>query len=111
MCLKLKDGVYELGENGLPKKAGALEALLQNAAMRLVISKGSFIYDRELGSELYTLDVYGEHAAEQAMAFANEALMDMPGVTANRAEITESGNIEFTISTPQGEGKIIYESI
>lgn len=111
MGLKLRDGVYALNANGLPEENSGLEELLQNAALRLAIPQGGFPYGRELGSRLYGLDRESEHAEEQAAALANEALMDMPGVLAKQAEFQEDGGIAFTVSTPLGEGRIIYGDI
>lgn len=111
MGLKLREGVYALNANGLPEEASGLEELLQNAALRLSIPQGSFPYGRELGSGLQGLDKSGERAEEQAVALANEALMDMPGVLAERAEFQEGGGIVFTVSTPLGKGKAVYGNL
>lgn len=111
MGLKLQNGVYALKANGLPEETSGLDELLQNAALRLAIPRGSFPYGRELGSGLYRLDQSGEHAEEQAAALANEALMDMPGVLAERAEFQDGGRIVFTVSTPLGKGKVVYGDV
>lgn len=111
MGLKLEKGVYALHENGLPESNSPQEELLQNAALRLSIPKGSFPYGRQLGSMLHSFDRTGEHAEEQAVSLANESLMDMPGVTAEQARFTADGRIEFTISTPLGRGKVFYGDV
>ncbi len=111
MGLKLVNGDYVLKRNGLLQEATPMEELLQNATMRLTLAQGSFLYGRELGSRLGTLDTQGEHAAEQAVSFANEALMDLPGVRASAAEILSGGRIKFTVDTPLGEGEIIFEKL
>lgn len=108
MTLKLENGIYALLESGLPKEADPLTEILQNAAMRLIMRYGSFAYDRELGSELYTLPLEEEHAEERAVALAQKALMPMAGVAVKAAKISDEGEIEFAISTPLGEGRIIY---
>lgn len=111
MSLKLTDGVYELSENGLPRKTAELEEILQNAAIRLLTERGKFIYNTKLGSELGTVDLDGEHAEEQVAAYANGALADMLGVTVSGAKIIDGGKVEFTICAPMGEGKIIYAGL
>ncbi len=108
MALKLQDGTYVLGPAGLPETVSGLEELLQNALLRLSIPRGSFPYGRDLGSGLKGLDRSGEHAGEQAAALANEALLDLPGVRAEKAEFRQDGRIAFTLSTPLGEGTVIY---
>lgn len=80
---------------------------LRNASLRLNLRRGSFPYGRAYGSRLYELDRGGEHAEEQAAALANEALLDLEGVTARSAELLEQG-IKFIIETPFGEGEVLY---
>lgn len=80
---------------------------LQNASLRLNLRRGSFPYGRGYGSRLHELDRSGKHAAEQAAALANEALLDLEGVTVSSAELLEHG-IKFTIKTPFGEGEALY---
>ncbi len=109
MGLKLVNGDYVVGRNGLLQEASPKEELLQNAAMHLSLARGSFPYGRELGSRLGTLDAHGDHAAEQAVSFANEALMDMPGVRTSSAAVQSDGQIRFAVDTPLGEGEIIFE--
>lgn len=111
MGLKLENGRYVLNSNGLPAEVSGLEELLQNCALRLAIPKGSFPYGRELGSGLHGLDRGREHAPEQAVALANEALMDLPGVLAEQAEMKQDGGIRFTLSTPLGKGEIDYGNL
>ncbi len=106
--IKLKNGGYVLGGNGLPEAVSGKEELLQNALLRLTLPRGSFPYGRQLGSGLSLLDVTKEHAGERALALANEALLDMPGVRAEQVEIREDGSVKFLLSTPLGEGEVIY---
>lgn len=110
MSLKLENGDYEKTPCGLPRECTALEELLQSAELALKIKQGSFIYDRSIGSALYTLDPTAEHFEEIALAAANEALMKLGGISAVGAEYTD-GKIIFEILTPLGEGKIIYDDI
>ncbi len=108
MTVKLENGVYALGPGGRPEEISGLDELLQNAALRLTIPKGSFPYGREFGSRLDRLDRQEEHAAEQAVSLANEALLDLPGVSAESAELLETGELCFTLSTPLGKGRVVY---
>lgn len=108
MGLKLEEGVYALGAGGLPRETEPLEELLQNAYLRLNLPRGSFPYGRELGSRLHELSLSEEHAREQAISLANEALLEMPGVRAEQAELQENGGIVFTVCTPLGKGEVIY---
>lgn len=110
MSLKLQNGDYEKSPSGLPRECTPLEELLQNAELALKIKHGSFLYDEKIGSELHTLDKTAEHFEENALAAANEALMKLSGITAAGAEY-ENGKLTFKISTPLGEGTVIYEDI
>ena len=53
--------------------------------------KGSLPYEPELGSGFWQWDPAGDHALERAVALANEALLDLPGVRATEAQATEYG--------------------
>lgn len=108
MGLQLVRGTYPIDGRGLPMEVTGLPELLQNAALRLNLPKGKFLYGRELGSRLGELDREDGHAREQAVSLANEALMDMPGVKALEAELLENGAIRFQLVTPLGEGEAIY---
>ncbi len=108
MGLKLENGNYALGPGGMPMEADEAEELLQNAAMRLNLPRGAFPYGRELGSRLGELDPAGDRAEEQAVSLANEALLELPGVLAERAEFLEGGVIRFAVSTPLGKGEAVY---
>ena len=105
MDLKIKEGLHVLGPTGLPEQVEGLEELLQNACLRIALRRGEFPYGRELGSALWQWDPREEHASERAVALANEALLDMPGVRAVSMEVTEAG-VEFHICTPLGEGDV-----
>lgn len=90
------------------KAAGQrLREALENAALRLRLRRSSFPYGREYGSRLHQLDLNAEHVEEQAVALANEALLDLEGVTASGAALSENG-ITFTIETPFGTGEVLY---
>lgn len=65
----------------MPEPASGREALLQEAYIRLRAAKGSFPYDRELGSLLHRLPEFP--AAEWdtlARAYAQEALLPLADV-------------------------------
>lgn len=110
MELKWRDGGLVLGPGGIPETVSGLEELLQNVRMRLALRRGSFPYGRDLGSGLADWDGGEEHARERAEALANEALLDLPGVRAEAARISENG-VVFTVATPLGEGEIILGTL
>lgn len=106
MGLKLQYGTYPLLRTGLPRTTTEKEELLQNATLRLTIPQGNFLYDRTIGSRLSTLDTTAEHAADQALSLANEALMGLPGVQADSVVSLSEEQAGFTVSTPLGSGTV-----
>lgn len=106
MSLRVENGVYGLS-GGIPRKVTGLEEALQNAALRLNLRRGSFPYGRRYGSRLHELTGNEEHVEERAVSIANEALLDLPGVTVQAAELVEGG-FRFTVSTPFGTGEVLY---
>ncbi len=53
----LKNGDFSLSPSGIPIKISGIESIIQSAIIRLTIKKGSFIYDKSLGSTLLDLDL------------------------------------------------------
>jgi len=101
----VKDGNFVPGPGGLPVTVAGLEELLHYARLSLSLRQGEFPYDRGLGSRLWQWDRQEEHAADRALAMANEALLWLPGVRAAGVEIKD-GSVAFRIATPLGEGDI-----
>ena len=108
MALKIKDGVYALTAAGLPEEIGGVEEQMQNVMLRLNLPLGTFPYGRALGSRLHTLDLSQEHAADRAVALANEALLPLPDIQVKAVEILEEKKIKFTVAAPLGERTVIY---
>lgn len=106
MDLKIEQGGQVPGPTGVPETVAGLEEVLQNAGMRIALRRGEFPYGRELGSGFWQWDPAEEHSLERAVALANEALLEVPGVQAVSARETEEG-VAFTISTHLGEGEVI----
>ena len=105
MDTMVKDGGFVPGAGGLPKVVEGLSELLNCVRRSLSVRQGRFAYDRDMGSSLYLLDRQEEHAADRALAMANEALLWLPGVRAEAVEINDGGMV-FTVSTPLGEGSV-----
>ena len=54
MDTAIKDGDFQTNGSGLPVRISGVRELLQRAVFRLTVKKGSFFYDQQLGSRLYT---------------------------------------------------------
>lgn len=107
MAIAIQNGTYATA-GGIPQEIGGLEELLQAVSLRFACRRGSFRYGRQYGSRMFLLNPDEEHVQERALALANEALLDLPGVTALQVEQRESEMI-FTVQTPLGTGKVCYQ--
>lgn len=106
MDTKVENGGYVLSANGLPQVVEGRAELAHYARMRLVLRRGQFPYDRDLGSGLWQWSPQEPRALDRALALANEALLDLPGVRAVSAKMTEDSKLGFVIQTPLGEEEI-----
>lgn len=91
----------------MPECAVGREALLQEAYIRLRMTKGSFPYDREMGSLLHRL--MESPAAERemmALAYAREALLPMAEVRAVSAHLAESSAVEVELEIFDAREKV-----
>ncbi len=99
---KINNGDTELNNKGLPTELYGLEECIQQAFIRITVKKGSFPYNRELGSRLHTLASGADK--ERLLAYGQEALSGS-GITASGVELT-GGKMVFTLSTPFGAGQV-----
>lgn len=105
MDTRILNGGYVLDSRGMPEIVEGKAELLHYARLRLVMRRGKFPYNRELGSGLWQWSREEDRAADRALALANEALLGLPGVRAKAVRLTESGAV-FTITTPLGEEEL-----
>lgn len=97
MDTALNNGDFLLSSNGHPVVIADVEELLQRALIRLCVKKGSFIYDRNLGSELYKLRAYysnGETLKEMAKRKVIEALKPIWQLSVENVEISRTNGTE-----------------
>lgn len=99
MDTALLNGDFLCDSRGFPIKIFGTNELLQRVFFRLSIKKGSFIYDRNLGSELYKLNIYEENIESKAMALIKEALIDMENVIVKDvlAELIDDTSLKLDI--------------
>lgn len=69
------------------------EELLQRALIRLCIKRGSFLYDKNLGSRLYTLTHNTKDIKSKVIAYAKEALLDMNDISVDDVEVSFSNDL------------------
>ena len=77
------------------------DELLQRVLIRLGVKKGSFVYDKNLGSRLYTLKASSGNLNEKALSLVREGLLDVPDVLVEgvHAALTNGGeNLVLAVS-------------
>ena len=74
------NGEFELDGRGMPYLLSGLSEIMQRVSLCLKIKKGSFPYDRELGSELHTLTESVQPLGETAALLVKEAAAQIPQV-------------------------------
>jgi hypothetical protein len=89
----LKDGDFAPAANGRPYRIGGTEEKFQRAAIWLTVPRGSFCCDPALGSRLSTLTGTEANPSAAALSLVQEALRNVPGVTASAAEYTAAEKI------------------
>ena len=78
----LSYGDHATDARGIPIPISGAEEITQRALLRLGIRRGSFEYDRSLGSELYRLSRDTSSATRRAaQSYVQEALIPLPELT------------------------------
>ena len=100
------DGDFELGENGLPKKIEDTKEILQKVLISLTVKKGSFIYQKNLGSELYkvkSIDSNSQSIKEEAEIEIKKIICKIPQLKFKSVSVEHITNslqktLKFTVS-------------
>ena len=75
-----------------------IDRVLQKAVLCAKIRKGSFVYNKALGTEINNIDAESSNALENASLLLNEAIMEDTGYAVKVENMTD---------TPQGERQIL----
>lgn len=94
MDTAINNGDFLLDSRNLPFTISGVEEILQRALMRLTIKKGSFIYDPNIGSKLYTLKASSGNIQAKALCLVREALSDMTQVIVDNVSVNLTNNGE-----------------
>lgn len=113
MDLALFNGDFLCDSRGFPIEISGTDELLQQAILRLSIKKGSFAYDRNLGSKLYKLNPLEENLKSKAASLIKEALNDMENVSLDDVSvISENNSLILNISLSiNGEQKDVVINV
>lgn len=74
MDTALSNGDFLRDTRNLPIQISDVQEILQRVLIRLNVKKGSFIYDKNLGSDLYKLSANTRNLQNKAKAIVIEAL-------------------------------------
>lgn len=77
MDTAISNGDFVCDSRKNPVEISGYEELLQRVLIRLGVKKGSFVYDKDLGSRLYTLKSTDINLGEKALSLVREALTDI----------------------------------
>lgn len=81
MDTAIKDGDFELNEQGKPYLINAMEETVQRCKILLTVKQGSFCYNQSLGNNLHLLDKDSENLQGNALLLVKEALLPIKQVT------------------------------
>ena len=93
----IKNGDVATDSTGKFIKISDSDALFQRALICIGAKLGSFIYDRELGSQAEQVDKYDEYAVQKAELIINEALAQFEDTYAKVLEFSDTIKLEITI--------------
>ena len=82
MDIKIKNSDISLDSQGEYEFVSGIDEVVQKLLMCAEIRKGSFIYNKELGTTLRDIDSESDRRALTATAILNEALIDTKGAKA-----------------------------
>lgn len=101
MDTAISSGDFLCDAKGYPIEISGYDEILQRVLIQLTVKKGSFIYDKSLGSRLYTLKATDGNLKERALSLVQEALINVSEVTVDdvRTILTNNGeNLELTVT-------------
>lgn len=101
MDTAISNGDFMLDSNGIPISIYGIQEILQRALIRLTVRKGSFIYDTNLGSDLYELKkTTSTSIKSRALSMVKEALKPMSNVLVDDVStefINSSENLKLNV--------------
>ena len=89
MDVKIENKDVKIQTTGEMDYVESLEELCQRVEIACAVTKGSFVYDRQLGSGNAELDVNDERLSEKLTMLFKEATIDIPCTDIRVIEVNE----------------------
>ncbi|MDR1254364.1 MAG: hypothetical protein LBJ95_05080 [Oscillospiraceae bacterium] len=86
----IKDGDFSLNSSGQPLTIFGTQEILQRVRLQLCIKKGSFLYNPDLGSDLFTLPTYNGDIETKALFLTKKALEDISGTAVEGVKVQKN---------------------
>ncbi len=105
MDTALLNGEFDLDGRGMPYLISGLAELMQSVYIRLKMKRASFIYSRELGSELDGTAQLEDAIHSRAELLAREAVADVPQTRLGALNVSrcENGKIKISLEVSLGD--------
>lgn len=99
MDTALLNGEFDLDARGMPYLITGISELMQRTAISLKMKRASFIYSRELGSELEQVKDVEDALHSRAELLAREAIADVSQTNLSNltASVDEDGKIKISL--------------
>lgn len=91
MDTAINNGDFLLDSRNRPFLISNPEEILQQVLIRLTVKKGSFIYDNNLGSKLYTVKSLQGDIKSKVLSIVKEALAPITKVVVDDIDLKNSG--------------------
>lgn len=111
MDVKIMDKDTALGVDGAPVYIDSVEEILQRVKIACTIKKGSFPFDRQLGSYAHTLSLDDDLLTQKLEMIYKEATIDIPYsqlevLSVNKDALTPTALVRVTCLNQSGETEV-----
>lgn len=103
----IKDGDVYTDSSGAFVRISGTDELFQRAYICICVNKGSFAYDRTLGSDIRKINLNAQDAAEKLQLVINEALINCDGVCAKVLETGKSIKVELCVNDVKRTAEVV----
>lgn len=95
MDIKIENKDTVLDDSFNPVTISGIQQAVQQLNIAASINKGSFIYDRSCGNEIYKQDFDDERIVKTVQTLLNESLVNVADVSVKVNNIRDDGGIKY----------------